>query len=40
MGRLEPSLRYHSGEAGILTFTREPGKEQFQGGSLTGAVAS
>ena len=40
VGLLEPSVRYHSGEARILTLTRQPGKGQFQVGSLTGAVAS
>ena len=37
---LESLVRYHSGKARILTFTRYPGREQFQVGSLTGAVAS
>lgn len=40
VGMLEPTVRYHSGEARILTTTREPGVGQFQVGSLTGAVAS
>ena len=40
VGRLEPSVRYHSKEARILTLTRKPGRGQFQVGSLTGAVAS
>ncbi len=40
VGLLEPSVRYHSREARILTSTRNPGEEQFQVGSLTGAVAS
>ena len=40
VGEPEPTVRYHSGEARILTLTREPGKRQFQVGSLTGAVAS
>ncbi len=40
MGIIEPTVRYHSGEARILTLTRKPGKGQFQVGSLTGAVAS
>ena len=40
VGKLEPSVRYHSGSARILTFTRQPGKGQLQAGSLTGAVAS
>ncbi len=34
------NVRYHSREARILTSTRNPGEEQFQVGSLTGAVAS
>ena len=33
-------MRYHSSEARILTCTPNRGKEQFQVGSLTGAVAS
>ncbi len=40
VGKMEPTVRYHSREARILTFTRYPGREQFQVGSLTGAVAS
>ena len=40
VGELEPSVRYHSKEARILTPTRKPGGGQFQVGSLTGAVAS
>ena len=40
VGNTEPSVRYHSGEARILTLTRKPGRRQFQVGSLTGAVAS
>ena len=40
MGGREPTVRYHSGEARILTHSRHPGGEQFQVGSLTGAVAS
>ena len=39
-GAMESTVRYHSGEARILTLTRDPGGEQFQAGSLTGAVAS
>ncbi len=34
------NVRYHSSEARILTGSRNPGVEQFQVGSLTGAVAS
>ncbi len=33
-------MRYHSGEARILTYTQNQGEGQYQGGSLTGAVAS
>ena len=33
-------MRYHSSEARILTCSRKPAEEQFQVGSLTGAVAS
>ncbi len=40
VGKLEPSVRYHSGKARILTHSRYPAWEQFQVGSLTGAVAS
>ena len=40
VGELEPTVRYHSSEARILTSTRKPGERQFQVGSLTGAVAS
>jgi len=40
VGDVEPSVRYHSGEARILTYFREPEEEQFQMGSLSGAVAS
>jgi hypothetical protein len=40
VGDNEPTVRYHSGEARILTHHREPVREQFQVGSLTGAVAS
>ncbi len=40
VGLPEPMVRYHSSEARILTSTRKPGEEQFQVGSLTGAVAS
>ncbi len=39
-GVLEPTVRYHSGEARILTCTRVSGEGQYQVGSLTGAVAS
>ncbi len=40
VGEREPSVRYHSGEARILTISRYPGLGHFQVGSLTGAVAS
>jgi hypothetical protein len=40
VGVVESSVRYHSGEARILTVARNPGTGQFQVGSLTGAVAS
>ena len=40
VGRSEPTVRYHADEARILTLTPDRGKEQFQVGSLTGAVAS
>ncbi len=40
VGIAESLVRYHSVKARILTFPRYPGREQFQVGSLTGAVAS
>ena len=40
VGVLEPTVRYHSSKAKILTSNRYPVGEQFQVGSLTGAVAS
>ena len=40
VGLVESSLRYHSDKIEILTLHRKPVKEQFQVGSLTGAVAS
>ena len=40
VGDMESLVRYHSGEARILTYFRKPEEEQFQAGSLTGAVAS
>ncbi len=40
VGILEPTVRYHSSKAKILTLNRYPVREQFQVGSLTGAVAS
>ncbi len=36
----EPTVRYHSFRARVLTVTRHPGTGQYQVGSLTGAVAS
>ncbi len=36
MGDTEPTVRYHSGEARILTLTHYLGRRQFQVGSLTG----
>ncbi len=38
--RVEATLKYHPVRAGTLTSTRDPGQEQRQAGSLTGAVAS
>ena len=40
VGAMESTVRYHSGEARILTLTPNRGRGQFQVGSLTGAVAS
>ena len=40
VGIVESSVRYHSGEARILTVAHNLGTGQFQVGSLTGAVAS
>jgi hypothetical protein len=37
---VEPIVEYHSSDAEILTFDRNPVGEQSQAGSLTGAVAS
>ncbi len=39
-GLLEPSVRYHSCNVRFLTLYHYLVKEQFQAGSLTGAVAS
>ncbi len=39
-GLVEPSVRYHSYNVRFLTLNRDLVKEQFQAGSLTGAVAS
>ncbi len=40
VGLLEPSVRYHSCNVRFLTLNHYLVKEQFQAGSLTGAVAS
>ncbi len=40
VGIMESTVRYHSVKARILTDSRYPALEQFQVGSLTGAVAS
>ena len=40
VGSMELTVRYHSGEARILTYDRNPVGGHFQVGSLTGAVAS
>jgi hypothetical protein len=40
VGIAESTVRYHSCEARILTVSRNPAAEQYQVGSLTGAVAS
>ena len=40
VGIKESSVRYHSDKIDILTSYRKPVEEQFQVGSLTGAVAS
>jgi hypothetical protein len=40
VGLSESSVRYHSSEARILTLNPNRVEEQFQVGSLTGAVAS
>ena len=37
---VEPTLKYHPVDSGVLTRTRDPGGEQCLVGSLTGAVAS
>ncbi len=39
-GLVEPSVRYHSYNVRFLTLKHDLVKEQFQAGSLTGAVAS
>ena len=40
VGLLEPSVRYHPCNVRFLTLNHYLVKEQFQAGSLTGAVAS
>jgi hypothetical protein len=40
VGGVESTVRYHSSKARILTSYRDPVEEQYQVGSLTGAVAS
>ncbi len=40
VGMMESTVRYHSNKARILTFIHYLEKEQYQVGSLTGAVAS
>ena len=37
---VEPTLKYHPDQSGILTLVRHPDREQCLVGSLTGAVAS
>ena len=37
---VEPTLKYHPWDVGILTLSRKPAMGQCQAGSLTGAVAS
>ena len=37
---MEPTLKYHPDYSDVLTLSRNPGREQCQAGSLTGAVAS
>ena len=37
---VEPTLKYHPDYSDVLTLSRNPGREQCQAGSLTGAVAS
>ena len=37
---VEPSLKYHPGQVGVLTQARYPGRGQCVVGSLTGAVSS
>ncbi len=37
---MEPTLKYHPGMFGVLTWARYPGRGQCMVGSLTGAVSS
>ena len=40
LASVESSLKYHPVRVEALTWARDPGQEQRQVGSLTGAVAS
>ena len=40
LASVEPTVKYHPYRIGVLTQARDPGREQGQAGSLTGAVAS
>ena len=40
LGSVEPPLKYHPGQSGILTCFRDPEEGHCLAGSLTGAVAS
>ena len=40
LGSVEPTLKYHPGYPGILTWVRDPDRGHCLVGSLTGAVAS
>ena len=40
LGSMEPTLKYHPVDSGVLTYARDPGGGQCLVGSLTGAVAS
>ena len=40
LASVEPTLKYHPWDIGILTLSRHPATGQCQAGSLTGAVAS
>ena len=37
---MEATLKYHPDNVGVLTLTRNPGREHCMVGSLTGAVSS